>query len=180
MGTTYKFIAEPSEPSEVLRWFRSLPSPPEEVPTKHGLTLYFRECGPLSYNLDGQVDSKLSPIVTVFFPQIRRALFWSVGEVHFLATPLQQQFPGLHKINKAFSKWLATMPCVFANKHQENEFNYFLEGSVRNYDIPVYAFASGLSALQSGHYFIGESDNDFMLDSLCKKLQLRGVAFANT
>jgi hypothetical protein len=178
MGTTYRFVAAPSEPSEVLGWFRSLPSPPEEVPAKHGATLYFRESGPLNYGVDGRIDPKSSPVVTVFLPQIRRGSLWTVGEVHFLATPLRQQFPALYRVSSAFSKWLADLPCVYTNKRKENEFGYYLEGSVKNHDEPVYAFDSGLSALQSGRYFVGERDNDSVLNSLCKALRLRGVECA--
>jgi hypothetical protein len=175
MGTTYRFVAAPSEPSEVLGWFRSLPSPPEEVPAKHRATLYFREYGPLIYGADGRIDPKSSPVVTVFLPQIRRGSLWTVGEVHFLATPLRQQFPALHRVSSAFSKWLAELPCVYTNKRPEDEFGYYLEGSVKNHDAPVHAFDSGLSALQSGRYFVGERDNDYVLEKLCKALRLRGV-----
>ena len=175
MGTTYRFIASPSEASEVLKWFRALPSPPEEIPTEHGATLYFRECGPLTNGVNGCIDPKSSPVVTVFLPSIRRGCLWTVGEVHFLATPLRQKFPALHKVSSAFSKWLATFSCVYSNKRQENEYDYYLEGSITHYDPPVYAFDSGLNALQSGRYFVGDSDNDYVLDSLCKALQLRGV-----
>jgi hypothetical protein len=178
MGATYRFIADPSESSEVLGWFRSLPCPPEEVPTKHGATLYFKELGTLTYDVDGRIDSKSSPVVAVFLPQVRRGSLWTVGEVHFLATPLRQQFPDLHRISSAFSRWLATLPCVYTNKRQDNEFSYYLEGSVKNFDAPVYAFGSGLSALQSGRYFVGERDNDRVLDSLCRALRLRGVQCA--
>lgn len=175
MGTTFRFIADPSEPSDVLGWFRSLPSPPEEVATEHGATLYFRESGPLTYGANGRIDQRSSPVATVFLPKVRRGSLWTVGEVHFLATPLRQQFPSLHRVSSAFSRWLANLPCVYSNKRQENEFGYYLEGSVRNYDPPVHAFDSGMIALRSGRYFIGDGDNDHVLDSLCKSLRLRGV-----
>lgn len=175
MGTTYRFIAAPSEPSEVLGWFRSLPSPPEEVTTDRGATLYFRECGPLIYDANGRIDPMVSPVATVFLPHVRRGVLWTVGEAHFLATPLRQHFPGLHKVSSAFSKWLLHLPCVYTNKNKENEFGYYLEGSIRHYDPPVHAFDSGLSALESGRYFVGDGDNDQVLDSLCKALRLRGV-----
>ena len=175
MGTTYRFIAAPSEPSEVLAWFRSLPSPPEEVPTDRGSTLYFREYGELKYDPNGRINPKLSPVATVFLPQHRRGSLWTVGEIHFLATPLRQQFPALHRVSSSFSKWLMDFPCVYTNKSKSNEFGYYLEGSIQNYDPPVHAFDSGLSALQAGQYFVGEDDNDYVLDALCKALRLRGV-----
>ena len=175
MGTTFRFIADPVEPSPVVDWFMALPTPPSMLPTAQGAIFHFREIGSIVHSSDGTVNSKASPIVTVFLPRIARDVLWTVGEVHFLATPLKQQFPELHKISSAFSKWLNDFPCVYSNKRAENEFSYYLEGSVQNYDPPVFAFDTAYSALQSGRYFVGDSDNEFRLDKICKALRLRGV-----
>ena len=107
MGITYRFISDPSELSEVVGWFRSLPVPPTEVSTERGVTLYFRESGPLEYDAKGAINPKASPVATIFLPRVRRGALWTVGEVHFLSTPLRQRFPALHKVSSAFSKWLA-------------------------------------------------------------------------
>ena len=163
MGATYRFIAEPSERQEVLQWFRSLPVPPLEEHVARGASLYFTDQGPLVRNSDGSIDVKHSPVASVFFPQIRRGALWSVGEVHFLSTPLRQQFPGLHKIRSAFSKWLAAHECVYSNERKEHKFEYLFEGSVKNYDPPIYAFCSGLVALRAGRYFVSEGDNEATL-----------------
>ena len=112
MGTTFRFIADPAEPSEVVGWFRSLSAPPTEVPTARGVALYFRECGPLKHDSSGAIDPMASPVATVFLPHIRRGSLWTVGEVHFLATPLRQQYPALHKVSSAFSKWLGGFECT--------------------------------------------------------------------
>ena len=180
MGTTYRFVAAPGEPSGVLSWFRSLPQPPTEVPTDKGAVLHFKACGPLLYEADGSIQAKASPIATVFLPRHRREVFWTVGEVHFLTTPLRQRFPALHKISSAFSKWLASFPCVFSNDRLDNEFAYYLEGSTRNYAPPIYAFESGLVALRSGRYFVSDADNEQRLDVLCRALRLRGVECTTT
>ena len=175
MGVTYRYIAQPSEPSEVLGWFASLPTPPTVVPTTRGAVLYFRECGALVSTSDGAIDAKASPVVTIFVPRVRRAILWTVGEVHFLATPLRRRYPALHKVSSAFSKWLGGFECVHSNKRTNNEFTYYLEGSVQNSDPPIYAFESGQRALLAGRYFVSDEDNDFVLDALCKKLRLREV-----
>lgn len=175
MGTTYHFIEEPKANSEVLLWFRSLTEPPSETPTERGYVLHFGECGPLVYDSNGQIDVKASPIASVFVPRVRRGALWTVGEVHFLATPLRQRFPTLHKISNAFSKWLATHECAYSNKQKDNPFSYYLEGSVKNYDSEVFALESGLSALKEGRYFVGDDDTEYRLDAICKQLRLRGV-----
>ncbi|MFZ6875561.1 hypothetical protein ACO0LF_26135 [Undibacterium sp. Di27W] len=175
MGSTYRFIADPSQQSEVVDWFRVQPTPPIEVQAERSLILYFKEFGPLTHNSNGTINSQASPVVTVFLPRVRRGVLWTVGEVHFLATPLRQQYPALHKISSAFSKWLTKQECVFSNKSPNNQFSYYLEGSIRNYDTPVFAFESGLRALESENYFVANGDNEARLEQICKFLLLRGV-----
>jgi hypothetical protein len=175
MGTTFRFLEDPAAPSSVLTWFRNLEVPPREVKSERGFTLHFQEAGPVNHDADGQVDSKASPLAMVIQPRIRRGVLWTVGEVHFLATPLRERFPGVHKISAAFSKWLAAHECVYSNKRKSNPFSYYLEGSVQNYDPEVFAFESALSALDAGQYFVTEDDTEFRLDAICKMLRLRGV-----
>ena len=175
MGSTFRFIADPALAQPVVDWFRALPFPPEEVPTQRGMVLNFPACGKLSYSLDGIVIGDGSPVATLFMPRVERGVLWTVGELHFRATRMPERFPDLAKISSSFSRWLKSHTCVYSNKASENEFAYFLEGSVKNYDTPVYAFASGLAALSSGQYFIGDDDNKHILENLCCVLRLRGV-----
>jgi hypothetical protein len=178
MGTTYRFIEQPGTPSEVMAWFRALPQPPNEIPTESAMVLHFHEFGSLVYDSDRKVDMRQSPVVSVYLPQERRGALWTVGEVHFLATPLRKSFPQLHKISAAFSSWLATHDCVYSNKSASNVYDYYLEGSVKNFDSPVFALNSGITGLRAGRYFIADQDNDFVLDKLCRALALRGVKCA--
>jgi hypothetical protein len=175
MGSTYRFISAPGGTPEVLSWFRELKVPPREVITDRSTVLLFEDLGPLRYAGDGTVDGKSSPVATLFLPTVKRGVLWTVGELHFLATPLRKLYPSLHRIASDFSAWLEDHQCVFSNKRSENPYNYYLEGSVRNRDAPIFAFDSGLSALSSGRYFVGEADNEAVLDKLCKQLHLRGI-----
>ncbi|MBR7747875.1 hypothetical protein [Undibacterium baiyunense] len=179
MSTTFRFIANPLGPSDVISWFKELPLPPTMVQTERGWNLHFHEFGSLVYSIDSTINPQKSPVVIIFLPRVVRGVLWTVGEVHFLSTPLKQQFPKLHRISTAFSKWLSAMPCVYSNNCKENEFAYYLEGSVQNQDTPVFAFESGYSALQSGRYFVADSDNEYRLDTICKTLALRGVPCAD-
>jgi hypothetical protein len=176
MSTTHRFIADPAAPSDVLDWFRSLNPGPLEVQGPRSVMFYFKEFGPLTRGPDDGIDGQKSPVVSVFLPRIRRGILWTVGEVHFHATPLRGLYPKLHKINAAFSKWLRGFPCVFARGGQDNEYSYYLEGSVRNYDPPIYAFESGLTAIRAERYFVSDDDTEGRLETLCKTLRLRGVA----
>lgn len=54
-------------------------------------------------------------------------------------------------------------------------YGYYLEGTVRNISDFIYAFPDGLAAYLTGQYFVAESDNEFVLDRVCRTLRLRGI-----
>jgi hypothetical protein len=115
----------------------------------------------------------------VFLPHVRREVLWTVGEVHFLADRMQSSFPGLHRVLRSFRNWLQTFPLVF---HQPRlpeisggEWDYYLEGSVRNQDPEIFGLPHGMLALQRGQYFVCEDDTESRLDDILKMLKLRGV-----
>jgi hypothetical protein len=169
MATTYRFLATVEEAGVVLNWFRSLPEQPLESPRDVGSLFYFRECGPLDS------DAKKSPVVNVFMPIRKRGVLTTIGEVHFLVTP-ESTFPGLKRIDKQFHGWLRENPCVYSHRPGFiHEWDYFLEGSVKNWDSDVFALPAGLAALQHGSYFVAVDDNEDRLDRVCRALQLRGV-----
>ena len=55
---------------------------------------------------------------------------------------------------------------------------HFLEGSVQNIARQIFALPSGLEALNEGQFFVANSDNEVVLDGLCKTLRLRGIKCA--
>ena len=117
----------------VLDWFRGLPEQPVEGVREDGSLFYFRAFGTLDS------DAKKSPVVNVFLPVRKRGVLMTIGEVHFLATPLST-FPGLNKVNKRFRAWLAENPCVYSHRPNfVHEWDDFLEGSARNWDADIHA-----------------------------------------
>jgi hypothetical protein len=178
--TTHRYLEAPDEPSQVLGWLRSAGSRIEELPLPHGVAFHFKDYGELVAGDFGNVDVHRSPVVTVFVPHVRRGIIWTVGEVHFWATPLRQRYPPLYSLSQALRKWLRRFECVFANGHcQRPEWEYHLEGSIRNYDPPIFALPAALQALNSGRYFVDHRDNEHRLDTLCKALRLRGIQCAD-
>lgn len=175
MGITYRFIDDPARESPVIEWFRQLAEPPLEVRTERSRVLYFKESGPLQYAADGSIDPQTSPIVIVVLPRVTRRALWTVGEVHFRTTALRRRHPKLHRTANAFLAWISAHECVYSLENRSGDFSYFLEGSVRNGDSPVFAFELGVTALNNGQYMVGDSDNDLRLDQLCRLLRLRGV-----
>lgn len=176
MGVTHRFIEAPNGHSAVAEWFRSFPSTPVETKTERGYVFFFSQFGDLIYDDNGRIDSTKSPVVNIFLPRIRRGILWTVGEVHFLSTPLKQQFAELHKVNVAFKKWLSGNELIFLNAPSvENKWNYYLEGSTRNYDLPIFALLSGADAIRNGQYFVADDDTEVRLDKICASLRLRGL-----
>jgi hypothetical protein len=175
--TIHRYIEAPNEPSPVLDWLRRAAAQAEEIALPRGVAFHFRQFADLVVADDNSVDVHRSPLVTVFVPQVRRGIVWTVGEVHFWATPLRQLFPSLHGLSRAFASWLRQFECVFAKGQSRHpEWEYHLEGSVRNSDPAIFALPSGLEALNSGRYFVDHRDTDRVLDTLCRALRLRGIS----
>ncbi len=169
MGTTYRFLATVEEGSAVLDWFRQHPESPVERAREDGSLFYFRSFGLLDS------DAKKSPVVNVFLPVRKRGVLTTIGEVHFLATPLSAS-SGLNKVNKRFRVWLRGNPCVYSHRPDfVHEWDYFLEGSAQNENTDIHALPAGFAALQAGSYFVADADNELVLDKVCRTLKLRGI-----
>jgi len=170
VGTNYRFLASVGEETRVLDWIRLLPEHPSESKHEAGSTFYFRDFGPLD------PDPSRSPLVSVFVPKRKRGVLTTIGEVHFLATPLSA-FPGLNKVNKRFRDWLRELPCVYSHRADfVHEWDYFLEGSACNWDSDIFVLPDGMVMLKLGAYFVAQCDHSPTLDLVCRKLELRGVA----
>lgn len=176
MGTTLRFLERPSAASSVLDWFRTLPEPPEITPRSDGALLYFRQFGPLHRRTDGTFDARKSPLVNLFLPQLHRRALHSVGEVHFLPTPATS-IPEIMKVARDFRKWLSGFDLVYDScRVPMTEFGYYLEGSIQNFDSPIYAVPSGWEELKSGRYFIAHDESEQVIERILRSLRLRGVA----
>ncbi|WP_165070915.1 hypothetical protein [Paludisphaera rhizosphaerae] len=177
MGSTYRFLAIGDEVNAVSDWFLGQPNPPEVIDEPSGQLLYFRGMGPLAQMPDGSgIDVRRSPLVSLFRPVLRRGVLWTTGEVHFLPMPLRRNCPPLYALSLQFKKWLSSFDLVFTNEPSwPGEWNYYLEGSIKNFDPPVLALPRAAQALRKGQYFVDLSDNDYILDKLCRSLRHRGV-----
>jgi hypothetical protein len=86
------------------------------------------------------------------------------------------KFPRLNAISRQFRRWLEQFPCVFSRRHGfVGEWDYYLEGSIRNYDTDICALPNAMAELRAGAYFVAEEDNDLRLEKICRMLDLRGV-----
>jgi hypothetical protein len=78
---------------------------------------------------------------------------------------------------ETFREWLSEYPCVYSHRQDfVHEWDYFLEGSAKNWDPEVFALPEGMAALRRGCFFVAACDKDADLDLVCRTLQLRGVA----
>ena len=175
MGTTYRFLALGSDLQQVYGWFASLPSPPKLISIPGCQYLHFDSFGSLQPST-GAVDPKRSPVASLFVPEQIRSVLWTAGELHFLATPLRETFPELHAISKGFAKWLREFECVFESPGKQGEFDYYYpEGSLRNFDPPIFALPEAFAALRGGQNFVSHGSTPESVARLCRSLRLRGV-----
>lgn len=173
MATTYYFLEAPNQPSAALDWFRSLEACPNEYPKDRGVLLHFDGFGPLGADGNGGFDVARSPLVSVFPPAVRLGELWTVGEVHFLARA--NEFPALEAMRRRFGRWLSAHPKVFDGARPDDRYTYYLEGGIQSVASKIFALPSGLEAIQSGRYFVSDDANAHVLETLRKKLRLRGI-----
>jgi hypothetical protein len=179
MGSTFRYLGIADDADLVLDWFQRLPQPPTTIENPGGVMLYFPNFGPLAYQQAEagrrqEIDIRNSPLVSVFLPSRKRGILWTAGEVHFL--PDRQRFRPLSVLDRTFRGWLAGFPQVFGGRRaQPGAWDYYLEGSLRNYDTPIHALPRAFEALRVGQYFVGESDGEQLLERLCRSLRHRGV-----
>ena len=174
MATTYYFLSAPTE-QNVLSWFREQPETAEEHPNDDRVLLFYRQYGPLAQTSDGSPDATMSPLVSIFFPKVRRSTLWTVGEVHFLYKS-KAGFSDLERLRRKFQKWLQSHPIAWERQQDGRDgYGYYLEGGIQNIAEKVFALPTGGAALEAGRYFVAEGAGDYELDRICKALRLRGV-----
>ena len=172
------FVEAPEVPCSALQWFRDQDLAPNEHAFDWGAALYFSTVGQLHHKSDGSIDSERSPVVTVHVPQVRRGILWTVGEVRFCPVPLSR-FPELERLRRSFLRWFKKFPLIYDHHPVgEHQFDYYLEGSAQNWG-PIRGLPSGQIALENGQYFISRNASNVSLETLCRKLSLRGVICAD-
>jgi hypothetical protein len=173
VSSTVRYLAVDGEDAIVSDWFGRLDPEPVRSATARSTTLYFRDHGPLTFDSNGDIDPRASPVATWFPSRQRRSILWSAGEVHFLATPLRAQFPRLDRIRSQFVTWLSQFELV--HDRPPGDWDYYLEGSIRQYASRVYALRGASAGLRRGTYFVADDDNERALERICRSLALRGV-----
>ena len=182
MATTFRFLASPEEGQTVLNWFARLPEPPHVHPRPDGAALFFRQFGPLVMTSTNEMDVTRSPVVLVLLPQVRHGVLWTAGEVQFLAERMRSSFPGLQRVLTSFRQRLKGFPLVFRQPRlpetSGGQWDYYLEGGIRNVSDEVFALPAGMAALERGQYFVWHGDTEGRLDPVLRSLRLRGVMSA--
>jgi hypothetical protein len=86
-----------------------------------------------------------------------------------------QRNPALHRICQSFAEWFRNSELVFGQKSgAPSAWNYYLEGSIRNFDAELFALPQAMEALRQGQYFVHYRDNQLRLETLSRALRLRG------
>lgn len=205
MAAEIRFLAIDGEHQEVLGWFRQQPlRGRENVTVANRVVLWYESEGPLAYwpmkmavsegaspqekkkalmvqwqqeQAPGQsvLDPENTPLVSIEVPHKLRGVFWTAGEVTFTGTPIRTRFPRLASLHRSFVRWLRQYELVYDPHVRRSEFDYYLEGTIRNYDSEVRALPKAMAALREGQYFINAGSGGDRLDLLCRQLKLRGI-----
>ena len=134
------------------------------------LRFWFKDLGDLGPSLDE------SPVVLFYPPHKIADRLWTIGRFMFPQVHLQKKYPLLNKIKKTIKEELQRGILLWNWEHpQEGEFNYYLEGSIKNHDYEIYGMPSSLPYLRKEGYFIEGEETNGLLDTLRKTLALRGV-----
>jgi hypothetical protein len=132
--------------------------------------LWFKEYGDLGATLDE------SPVLLLYPPRQLADRLWTIGRIMFPQTHLQKKYPQLDKIKKTIRRELQKGILLWNwRRPQEGEFNYYLEGSIKNRNYEVFGMPSSLTYLRREGYFIEGEETTGSLDVLRKALALRGV-----
>ncbi|WP_211471524.1 hypothetical protein [Collimonas humicola] len=175
MTVRYSFLAIDEDYQLVDDWFASLKDETTVNDSIDRTVYYFRMMDTKPLPPIEMIDQNKTPLVFIVKPQKRRGTLWTDAEVMFTPTPLKQQFPELDNINKSFAKWLKKFDLVFSRKNElEENWNYFLEAGIQNFDGELYALPKVMAALRSGQYFVSQHAGSQRLETLAKSLRLRG------
>ncbi|HXE53372.1 MAG TPA: hypothetical protein VN541_10170 [Tepidisphaeraceae bacterium] len=176
MATNHRFLATDADLALVLDWFKNAGSKATYVDRPDAVILHFHNLGPLTSSAEGGIDQARSPLVWIVKPKLVRSCLWTAGEVTFTGTPLATSFPELQKLNRRLSRWFHAFPSIYDDRQAgESKWSYFLEGSIKNWDGPLFALPAAYNALRKGQYFIDHRDNGEFVDRISRQLRLRGV-----
>jgi hypothetical protein len=177
MGVQYTFLATGADDQLVTDWFSALDQETTVDTNPERAVYYFRGQAKAPLPAADLIDQESTPLVFHYYSQTRRGSLLTASEVLFTPSPFKSQFPALHRTSQSFAKWLRGFDLVFSQPPGiESNWNYYLEGSIRNYAPQVYALPAAMELLRSGQYFVHRLDTPGRLDSLAKALQLRGFA----
>jgi len=204
LAAEIRFLAIDGEHRKILEWFSEQTLRARENATPDRVLFWYESEGPLAYwpteisisdnashrqqkkalmlrwqqeHAPGQqiLDSGNTPLVSIELPRKVRGVLWTTGEVTFTGTPLRNRFPRLASLHRSLVRWLRQFELVFDPRMRRSDFDYFLEGTIRNYDSEVRALPHALAALRNGQYFINTGAEEAQVEKLCRQLRLRGV-----
>jgi hypothetical protein len=173
MAERFSYLALEDDFKLVTEWFGRVPHEVTVSERPDRLIYYYR--GLAKQALTADVEQSKSPLVFVMKPQNRRRTLWTDGEVLFTPTPFRRQFPALHRVCQSFSEWLRSFDLIFGQKSgAPSDWNYYLEGGIRNSDAELFALPKAMEALRQGQYFVHYRDNQSRVETISKALRLRG------
>ena len=177
MPTIYNYLAIGEDQQLIVDWFDALDMEKSTNENDERIVHYFRALA--SEPMTELIDQEKTPLVFIEKPRLVRESLRTDSAVIFSPKNLKSQFPELQRVNLSFARWLKNFDQIFSKKpDRPNEWNYYLEAGIQNFDANLYALPNAMNALRNGQYFVHRNANRGQLDVLVQSLKLRGFEVA--
>ncbi len=142
----------------------------ESANVGNSIRFWLRDLGPLGSTLED------SPVVVVYPPRKFSDRLFTLGRFFFPQSQLSKRFPAIARIRRKIEGDLKCTTVLWTlGATESGQIDYYLEGSIRNQLRTVYGMQSSISYLrQAGYFVLGDESEPFM-ETLRRKLALRGV-----
>jgi hypothetical protein len=161
---------EPNETSSLVERVTASGHDVESANVGNSIRFWLRDLGPLGSTLED------SPVVVVYPPRKLSDRLFTLGRFFFPQPELSRRFPAIARIRRKVESDLKGTTVLWTRGATEpGQFDYYLEGSIRNQLRMVYGMHSSIPYLrQEGYFVLGDESEPFM-ETLRRKLALRGV-----
>src|SRR5688572_28647361 len=139
------------------------------VNEKTTLRIWFKDCGDLRDSIDE------SPVMLIHYPERITDYLWKTAEVCVPQPSIKRNLPNYYRASEQARKTIKSLDCVWESKTNE-QYSYYLRGSIMNYASKVYTLKSGRDYLEKQFHFVHTQDNNFVIENVLKSLRLLGLS----
>ena len=161
---------EPNETSSLIERVTDSEHDVESANVGNSIRFWLRDLGPLGNTLEG------SPVVVFYPPRKLSDRLFTLGRFFFPQPELSKHFPAIARIRRKIEGDLKSTKVLWTRGASDSgQFDYYLEGSIRNQLRTVYGMQSSIPYLRQEGYFVLGDESEAFMETLRRRLALRGV-----